>query len=183
VRGSSIPPQCSLVKPGAPFSFADPPLPEDCCQIELVHQILEFVLLLGDVCCDLAVAALSEEHGPWIACAEVIPERCVAGREREPRSTRSRSVFGNAYLLAMAMRTKFALTLPSGSKPGATFRCVSVPNIDPAFGAQHCPLRRRSLERVAALMTRGVGSALGADGRSLVTRREALGDRCALVAS
>jgi hypothetical protein len=36
---------------------------------------------------------------------------------REPRSTRSRSVFHNAYLPATAMRAKFALALPSGSKP------------------------------------------------------------------
>ena len=30
----------------------------------LVHQILEFVLPLGDVCCDLAVAAVSEAVSP-----------------------------------------------------------------------------------------------------------------------
>src|SRR5216683_3420719 len=48
-------------------------------------------------------------------------------RMREPRSTRSRSVFRNAYLLARTMRAKFALALPSGSKPAAT---VLFPQID-----------------------------------------------------
>src|SRR6478736_8632543 len=32
-------------------------------------------------------------------------------------STRSRSIFRNAYLLARTMRAKFALAFPSGSKP------------------------------------------------------------------
>src|SRR5712664_4267000 len=34
------------------------------CRIELVHQILEFVPPLGDVCRDLAIAARSEAASP-----------------------------------------------------------------------------------------------------------------------
>jgi hypothetical protein len=44
-----------------------------------------------------------------------------AGR-RKPRSTRSRSVFRNAYLLATAMRAKFALAITFRLQTGATIR-------------------------------------------------------------
>jgi|ERR1700681_677533 hypothetical protein len=44
-------------------------------------------------------------------------------RSYEAHSTRSRNDFRNANLLATAMRAKFALALPSGSKPGRQSRC------------------------------------------------------------
>jgi hypothetical protein len=78
-------------------------------------------------------------------------------KPREPRSTRSRSVSPNACLPATAMRAKFALALPSGSRPGAT---VPLPLIDVRVqwsarhqdnAAQHAPMREFLLRTLSRL--------------------------------
>jgi hypothetical protein len=45
-------------------------------------------------------------------------------RPREPRSTRSRSVFRNANLLATAMRAKFALDIQAGGLVPPAYSCM-----------------------------------------------------------